>query len=910
MTQQSSAELDPTKPTEGEVPLLDRPLVADDQNTVVSTGTDLDNSAPSEVTYSASAQEIRDRLFGAQTDEQNRERGLRIGHFDVEERIGSGGMGAVFRAVDLELSRFVALKVLHPGIAADTSLVARFRNEARSCAQLNHDNVARIFFAGEQDGIHYIAYEYADGINIKEAIQQRGKLSPAETVNYAIQATLALNHIAAAGIIHRDIKPSNIIITQSGRIKVVDLGLARRDTTDSIGDITVAGTTLGTFDYIAPEQARDPRMADIRSDIYSLGCTVYHMLTGRPPYPEGTALQKLLDHQGKTPPDPRLVANDVPVELAAIVQNMMNTDAEQRYQDPGQLLTDLISLATQMGLRSVPAEGVVWRRIPVRRIRELSGAIFLSGAVLAICLTALIFHFLPGKQEPPPDWLKDSYAIQLSAADSLDMGAAVDSAREDSTQTQGAFTLSIGTAELNQTLEQTRNSNPVPLPGSMPIGPFFPVAGSEETGVPIPQNIDTPPIEQRRIRLEPALGQPKYHNSLSSALADAKSGDEILLQFDGVQQVPSLPKLGRTNGENITLRAATGFRPVLEFRGDDEQSSVPGRLFNLTNNLNLRLLGVDLRVIVGNDAVSEEWVLFECNGPNRIELRDCTIEVRNSSRRPTTVFRLSDSPVNEDSDNLVDIQLYEVAVRGGTDVVLVDGQPTGRMRAEQCAFALDGSLISNIGSQMPEQVGHLDVTLDHTTTILSKPVVHMADSDVFDGRDPQRELSKLSVNSYSCVFASLTEDGVLIHSQGNAYLDDLPDLLTWHGNANLFHQYNVYWKLESASRGSLDLESTLMSLNEWNKTWSQGADEQEEEAVEFGSDVWNDPDLLENFSRADLSDFDTHSFALSRAQFYSGTAGMALDPDGRVPGVDSASLSGFPVTLRSPLVETLPDATD
>ncbi|MEO1979824.1 MAG: protein kinase, partial [Fuerstiella sp.] len=172
MTQQSSAELDPTQqPTEAEVPLLDRPLVADEQKTVVSTGTDPADNVPSEITYSASAQEIRDRLFGGHGDDVNRAHGLRIGHFDVEERIGSGGMGAVFRAVDLELSRFVALKVLHPGTAADASLVARFRNEARACAQLNHDNVARIFFAGEQDGIHYIAYEYADGINIKELIQ-------------------------------------------------------------------------------------------------------------------------------------------------------------------------------------------------------------------------------------------------------------------------------------------------------------------------------------------------------------------------------------------------------------------------------------------------------------------------------------------------------------------------------------------------------------------------------------------------------------------------------------------------------------------------------------------------------------------------------------------------------------------
>ncbi|MEO1980914.1 MAG: serine/threonine-protein kinase, partial [Fuerstiella sp.] len=727
------------------------------------------------------------------------------------------------------------------------------------------------------------------------------------TVNYSIQATLALSHIAAAGIIHRDIKPSNIIITQSGRIKVVDLGLARRDTTDSIGDITVAGTTLGTFDYIAPEQARDPRMADVRSDIYSLGCTVYHMLTGRPPYPEGTALQKLLDHQGKTPPDPRVVAKDVPSELAAIVQNMMNTDADQRYQDPGQLLTDLISLATQMGLRSVPAEGVVWRRIPVRRIRELSGAIFLTGAVLAICLTALIFHFLPGKPEPPPDWLKKSYAIQLSAADSLKMSPAPESTGEDSTLTSGKGTLNPGTAELGQLLERTRVSNPLPLPGSMPIGPFFSLVASESSGVPLPDNIATPPLERHRIRLVSANGEQQAHDSLSGALADAQSGDEILLQFNGIQLVPSLPKLGRASSENITLRAAPGFRPILEFRGDDQPSSMPGRLFNLTNNLNLRLLGVDIRVIIPNEVMSYEWVLFECNGPNRIELRDCTIEVQNPSQRPATVFRLLDSPLDESSDSQVDIQLNEVAIRGGVDVVLVDGQPTGRLQAEQCAFALDGSLINNVGSQMPEIVGRLDVTLERTTSILAKPLIRMADSDVFDGRDPQRELPKLSVNSFSCVFASLTEDGVLIHSQGNTYLDTPQELLVWHGSSNLFHNYDVYWKLES---GGLVLESTLMSFNEWNDTWSHASNAQDEEAVEFASEVWSEEGVLETLSRAGLSDFSTRFFALSRAQFFSGTAGMMLDPGGRIPGVDTSLLRSFPETLPSLPVETSPDSAN
>lgn len=275
MTQHSSAELDPISSVPAELPLLDRPLVADEENTVVSTSLDNSQSTLPAVQLTSSAQEIRDRLFSG-PDVVHSERGLRLGHFEVDEKIGAGGMGAVFRAVDLELSRYVALKVLHPQVAADPSLVSRFRNEARACAQLNHDNVARVYFTGDQDGVHYIAYEYADGLTIKQMIDQKGRLTPEETVNCAIQATLALNHIKACGVVHRDIKPSNIILTLAGRLKIVDLGLARRDTTDSIGDLTVAGTTLGTFDYIAPEQARDPRTADTRSDIYSLGFYCLH----------------------------------------------------------------------------------------------------------------------------------------------------------------------------------------------------------------------------------------------------------------------------------------------------------------------------------------------------------------------------------------------------------------------------------------------------------------------------------------------------------------------------------------------------------------------------------------------------------------------------------------------------------
>ena len=339
------------------VPLSERPLVADDDKTVISAPEASRIDSRPEIPPGNSVNELlRQRLFPSNGMSTGEESGIRLAHFEIRQRLGAGGMGAVFRALDLELARDVALKILHPGPSLDSSLVARFRNEARACAQLNHDNIARVFYAGSQDGLYFIAYEFASGRTIRDLIVERGHLTIAEAVNYAIQVTLALNHIAAAGVVHRDIKPSNIMLTDAGRVKVVDLGLARRDTEDSIGEITVAGTTLGTFDYIAPEQARDPRNADVRSDIYSLGCTMYHMLTGQPPYPEGTALQKLLDHQGKTPPDPRSMNQKVPEGLAAIMRKMMANNPDQRYLAAGLLLNDLMRMASLLGLQSMCQE--------------------------------------------------------------------------------------------------------------------------------------------------------------------------------------------------------------------------------------------------------------------------------------------------------------------------------------------------------------------------------------------------------------------------------------------------------------------------------------------------------------------------------------------------------------------------
>ena len=228
--------------------------------------------------------------------------GLRLGAYLIQERIGRGGMGAVFRASDLRLDRIVALKILAPEYTRDPACVQRFQNEARAAAKLDHENIARVFASGEDGGQQYIAFEYVSGTNVRDMILQRGTLTSAETVNYVLQMAESLRHTSAAGVVHRDIKPSNIIITPAGRAKLVDLGLARHRTVGE-DDLTVHGTTLGTFDYISPEQALDPRNVDVRSDLYSLGCTAYHMLTGEPPYNRGSMFQKVLDHHTTEVPD-------------------------------------------------------------------------------------------------------------------------------------------------------------------------------------------------------------------------------------------------------------------------------------------------------------------------------------------------------------------------------------------------------------------------------------------------------------------------------------------------------------------------------------------------------------------------------------------------------------------------------
>jgi len=303
--------------------------------------------------------------IGSPADLGRRLEGQRLGHYLLEQFVGGGGMGAVFRATDTRLSRVVAVKVMARD-RTDEDTLRRFQNEAQSAARLDHPNIARVYYVGEDAGLNFIVFEYIEGVNIRDYVLRRGPLPLEEAVNFTMQLAEALEHAHQRSVVHRDIKPSNVLVTGNGQLKLVDMGLARmHQVKASDAELTATGVTLGTFDYISPEQAKDPRSADVRSDLYSLGCTLFFMLTGRPPFPDGTVLQKLLSHSSEPPPSLLALRGDLDPELAELVEKLLAKQPSQRHQTPGELIGALLLIADRLGFDRLARTGVVVMAAPV-----------------------------------------------------------------------------------------------------------------------------------------------------------------------------------------------------------------------------------------------------------------------------------------------------------------------------------------------------------------------------------------------------------------------------------------------------------------------------------------------------------------------------------------------------------------
>ena len=290
-----------------------------------------------------------------------------VGPYTLVDRIGAGGMGKVYKAVHRRMQRLVALKVLPPSKRTDPDARARFMREVHASAKLNHPNIVTAYDVGEEGDVTYLAMEYVPGTSLQVLIRQVGRLAPEQGAEIACQVALALDHAYRRDVVHRDIKPSNILITEDGTAKVLDMGLARFHGADD--GLTRQGVIMGTVDYLAPEQAMDSHTADTRADIYSLGCTLYHMLTGRVPFPGHSSTEKLTKHQMQEPTPVTDVAPAVCADLWAVVRRMMAKHKKDRYQTPIEVACALVpwvsaSLAATVG--DVPSAAPHLKSVPGR----------------------------------------------------------------------------------------------------------------------------------------------------------------------------------------------------------------------------------------------------------------------------------------------------------------------------------------------------------------------------------------------------------------------------------------------------------------------------------------------------------------------------------------------------------------
>ena len=290
---------------------------------------------------------------------QGRGRQLVLGSFVLLERLGEGGMGQVFKARHRKLGRIDALKVIRKERLANTDAVRRFQREIQAAGQLSHPNIVRAHDADECDGTHFFAMEYVEGVDLAKYVKQKGPLPVETACDLVRQAALGLQHAHERGMVHRDIKPHNLLlVTQTGTVKVLDMGLARLRSEAhgelSSTSLTQQGVVMGTPDYIAPEQAMDSHSADIRADLYSLGCTFYCLLTARPPFTGGTLMEKLLRHQSDSPRPLSEFRSDVPETVAAVIARLMAKRPADRYATPAEFLVELAA-AQKPGARVATA---------------------------------------------------------------------------------------------------------------------------------------------------------------------------------------------------------------------------------------------------------------------------------------------------------------------------------------------------------------------------------------------------------------------------------------------------------------------------------------------------------------------------------------------------------------------------
>jgi serine/threonine protein kinase len=320
--------------------------------------------------------------------------GQHFAGYEILCEVGRGGMGAVYQARDLSLQRIVALKILPPHLSSDKDFVTRFQSEAIAAAKVSHPNIVQIFSAGEQEGIEYIAMEFVEGESIQQRLRRCGRLPLTEALDIAYHVASALDHAwQTAQLIHRDVKPDNIFLAQNGTVKLGDFGLAKI-LRDGMASVTVTGLVMGSPHFISPEQARGQRDVDCRADIYSLGCTLHYMMTGRTVFEGPDFVSIMYKHVNDEPAPLHTLLPNCPATVNALLTRMMAKEREQRHQTYAELLEHIVHARHDAAL---------WEQSDERQRRRMAvatprGKSRWAYAVAALAALVVAVGFVYGKR--------------------------------------------------------------------------------------------------------------------------------------------------------------------------------------------------------------------------------------------------------------------------------------------------------------------------------------------------------------------------------------------------------------------------------------------------------------------------------------------------------------------------------
>lgn len=642
---------------------------------------------------------------------------LRIGSYRLLQPLGKGGMSSVYRAVHVGTGHEVAVKVLPRALAKDEVSLQRFLREAKNAESLEHPNIASIYDHGVDDGRHYLVLELVEGGDFQERVRLGGPLGFAEAVAVVRAVAEGLRHAASRGVIHRDIKPANLLKSPGGEVKIIDLGLSLQ-AEDEDERVTRHGTTVGTVDYMAPEQARHSRATSERSDIYSLGGTLYFLATGSPPFPGGDISSKLHRHVLDPPPDPRGLRSDTPEGLVRLIERMMAKRPEQRYDYdeliealdagphlPPQPLFALVDEEPDAAVADIPLpDGAGLPALTDGFLAGLATSDSDDGRPPPAGLPTVppevdqapipLFE-LPEDDEPPTSlepaahgrssipartWIVTCALLGLTlvlfviGVDQLIRATSGVSeelaARSPEPEPQSVRAIAVHAAPIRA----------ISPPEAAPVTPraktrMVWTEPSDPVLPSVPETSYGPDVEARfvpdwireevpgrldgpfvTVRRVPAPDDPGAVPTLRRAF-DVKGGT-VEIADDG----PFVEDDLRIAGESRLIRARAGYRPIVRIE-EPKIDFLKGRGLTavfILDGKRLILDGLDLIVNVP-DLPLDRTALFLCKGAD-LTLRNCTITVLNPAGRPFTLFRTA--PPEAPSDRASRIRLDGTFVRG------------------------------------------------------------------------------------------------------------------------------------------------------------------------------------------------------------------------------------------------------